>query len=283
MVIDIHTHVFPDTIAARTVDKLQSLSHSRPFTDGTAAALRASMERAGVDYSVVLPVATSPQQVEHVNDSSIRINETGGETGLLSFGCMHPDFPGWKDELSRIAEAGLRGIKLHPVYQDVDFDDPRYLRILDRCAEVGLLVLVHAGLDIGYPEADRVTPRMIRRAMDQTDGGTLILAHMGGWREWDEVEALLPETGAYLDTSFSLGSIVPNGDGHYQTPGELALMDEQRFLRMVHVFGTDRILFGTDSPWSDQADYLRLHRALPLTEEERAAILGGNARRLLGL
>ena len=282
MIIDIHTHTFPDKIAAATLDKLKHLSHTIPFTDGTAAGLAASMARAGVDRSVVMPVATSPRQVPHVNDASARMNELGAQTGVLSFGCMHPDFDGWKEELARVRDLGLKGIKLHPQYQDTDFDDPRYLRILDRCGELGLVVLTHAGLDIGMPGKDNCAPEMVARVLDQVGPVKLVLAHMGGWRQWDRVEALLPGTGVYLDTSFSLGEITPLDDGHYR-PGDLPLLDEAAFLRMVRRFGPDRILFGTDSPWDDQETALARLRALPLEKSELDAILGGNARKLLEL
>ena len=282
MIIDIHTHTFPDKIAAATLDKLKHLSHTIPFTDGTAAGLAASMARAGVDRSVVMPVATSPRQVPHVNDASARMNELGAQTGVLSFGCMHPDFDGWKEELARVRDLGLKGIKLHPQYQDTDFDDPRYLRILDRCGELGLVVLTHAGLDIGMPGKDNCAPEMVARVLAQVGPVKLVLAHMGGWRQWDRVEALLPGTGVYLDTSFSLGEITPLDDGHYR-PGDLPLLDEAAFLRMVRRFGPDRILFGTDSPWDDQETALARLRALPLEPAELEAILGGNAKRLLGI
>ena len=282
MIIDIHTHTFPDKIAAATLDKLKRLSHTIPFTDGTAAGLAASMARAGVDRSVVMPVATSPRQVPHVNDASARMNELGAQTGVLSFGCMHPDFDGWKEELARVRDLGLKGIKLHPQYQDTDFDDPRYLRILDRCGELGLVVLTHAGLDIGMPGKDNCAPEMVLRALDQVGPVKLVLAHMGGWRQWDRVEALLPGRGVYLDTSFSLGEITPLDDGHYR-PGDLPLLDEAAFLRMVRRFGPDRILFGTDSPWDDQGAALARLRALPLEKSELDAILGGSARKLLEL
>ena len=177
MIIDIHTHTFPDKIAAATLDKLKHLSHTIPFTDGTAAGLAASMARAGVDRSVVMPVATSPRQVPHVNDASARMNELGAQTGVLSFGCMHPDFDGWKEELARVRDLGLKGIKLHPQYQDTDFDDPRYLRILDRCGELGLVVLTHAGLDIGMPGKDNCSPEMVLRALRQTGPVKLVLAN----------------------------------------------------------------------------------------------------------
>ena len=282
MIIDIHAHTFPDKIAAATLDKLKHLSHTIPFTDGTAAGLAASMARAGVDRSVVMPVATSPRQVPHVNDASARMNELGAQTGVLSFGCMHPDFDGWKEELARVRDLGLKGIKLHPQYQDTDFDDPRYLRILDRCGELGLVVLTHAGLDIGMPGKDNCAPEMVARVLEQVGPVKLVLAHMGGWRQWDRVEALLPGTGVYLDTSFSLGEITPLDDGHYR-PGDLPLLDEAAFLRMVRRFGPDRILFGTDSPWDDQETALARLRALPLEKSELDAILGGNARKLLEL
>lgn len=282
MIIDIHTHTFPDKIAAATLDKLKHLSHTIPFTDGTAVGLAASMARAGVDRSVVMPVATSPRQVPHVNDASARMNELGAQTGVLSFGCMHPDFDGWKEELARVRDLGLKGIKLHPQYQDTDFDDPRYLRILDRCGELGLVVLTHAGLDIGMPGKDNCAPEMVARVLEQVGPVKLVLAHMGGWRQWDRVEALLPGTGVYLDTSFSLGEITPLDDGHYR-PGDLPLLDEAAFLRMVRRFGPDRILFGTDSPWDDQGAALARLRALPLEKSELDAILGGSARKLLEL
>ncbi len=280
MVIDIHTHTFPDKLAATTIPKLEGMSHTRAYVDGTVSGLRASMSRAGVDLSFVLPVATNPRQVVHVNDSSARINDQGRETGIYSFGCMHPDFSDYRAELARVKELGMKGIKLHRVYQGVNFDDIRTLRILDRAAELGLVVLTHSGLDIGFPGEVRVTPAMVLHAIREVGPLTLILAHMGGWRNWDQVEELLPEAPVYLDTSYSLGSITPLDDGYYR-PEDLPMMGEEQFLRIIRTFGYERFLFGTDSPWSGQKESVERLRALPLTQEEKAAILGGNAQRLL--
>ena len=282
MIVDLHTHVFPEKTAASTVKKLELLSHTRSFSDGSAAGLKASMTRAGVDASLVLPVATNPHQVPHVNDSSTRMNELGPETGIYSLGCIHPDFDGYREELSRIASLGLKGIKLHPEYQGTDFDDPRYLRILDRCGELGLIVISHAGLDIGFPGKDNCSPAMVLRAIRQVGPVKLVLAHMGGWRQWDQVEELLCETQVSIDTSYALGSIAPLDDGFY-TPEQLPLMPEEQFMRMVRKFGAERVLFGTDSPWDDQAQALKRLRALPLEPWELEAILGGNAQKLLNL
>ncbi len=279
MVIDIHTHTFPDKLASTTIPKLEGMSHTRAWLDGTAAGLAASMREAEIDVSLVLPVATSPRQVVHVNDSSARINQAGPETGIYSFGCMHPDFDGFREELARVKALGMKGIKLHPVYQGVDFDDVRTLRILDRAGELGLAVLTHAGLDIGFPGVVHVSPEMVLRAVEQVGPVTLILAHMGGWRCWDQVEALLDRAPVYLDTSYSLGNINPLDDGFYR-PEDLPMLGEAQFVRMVRRFGHTRFLFGTDSPWSSQKESAARIRALPLSEEEKTAILGGNAQRL---
>ena len=144
MIVDIHTHVFPDEIASRAIDSLIGDSHTRPFCDGTLAGLLKSRKQAGIDCCVVLPVATSPRQVLHMNDRAIQTNNLYRETGILSFGGMHPDTPDWKQELSRLARAGIKGIKLHHVFQRANLDDPRYLRIMERAAELGLVEGVSA-------------------------------------------------------------------------------------------------------------------------------------------
>ena len=280
MIIDFHTHTFPEAIAAATVEKLSRVSRTKPFTDGSAAALSASMKHAGVDHSILLPVATKARQVPGINDSAAAI--CGREGGLISFGGIHPDYPAWREELSRIVSLGLQGIKIHPVYQGVDLDDIRYLRILEQAMELGLIVVTHGGIDIGYPKENQCSPEKIRSAVLQVGPVKLVAAHMGGWKQWDAALDQLADTDVYLDTSFSTGSIVPILESGY-TNKELQLMDEAQFVSMVRMFGVHRILFGTDTPWSGQEESLRWLRNAPLTEEERTAILGGNAQKLLSI
>lgn len=282
MIIDFHTHTFPDKIAASAVEKLSLASHIRAFSDGTAAGLSDKAHAAGIDLSVVLPVATNPKQVAHINDFAAKTNESTDKTGLLSFGCIHPDYPEWSEELGRVKALGLKGIKLHPVYQGVDIDDPRFLRILDRAGELGLIVVTHAGWDIGFPDVEHCSPEMTLRAIKQVGPVKLVLAHMGGWRQWDMVEELLTDQPVWFDTCFSTGSLSPLDDGYY-APDDLPMLKETGFLRMVRAIGVDRVLFGTDSPWSDQTEEIDRIRSLPLTDSERDLILGGNAKKLLGI
>ena len=274
MVIDIHTHTFPEKIAARTIDSLSHAAHLLPHTDATNQGLLSSMEKAGVDMSVVLPVATSARQVEKVNDASARLNlEFPGK--LVSFGCMHPDHENWYEELGRIKELGLHGIKVHPVYQGVDIDDVRFLRIFDRAAQLGLAVITHAGLDIGFPGVVHCSPQMCRHVVEKVGEFRLILAHMGGWKNWEEVPQELAGTGVYLDTAFSTGVFHPMQDGYWREE-ETEMMNAEQFMELVRAFGADRILYGSDSPWSPQAEGLAFLRSLPLAAKELDMILGEN-------
>lgn len=279
MIIDFHTHTFPDRIAANAIGKLQQASHSAAFSDGTMGGLQASMKGAGIDWSVVLPVATNPVKVASMNDLSVQLT---GKDGLIYSGCIHPEMEGAEQELARMAALGLKGVKIHPVYQGVDIDDARFVRILAKAGEVGLTVVMHAGDDIGFPGVVRCSPEMTRRALQQAGPVRLICAHMGGWRNWERVADCLADTSAMIDTAFSLGSIAPLEEGYY-TPAQLQMLDAEAFCQLVRAFGSRRVVFGTDSPWADQAESLRQIQALPLTQEEKENILGGNARRLLGI
>lgn len=277
MIIDFHTHTFPDKIASLAVTKLSADGHIPYHSDGTVSGLKNSMQKAGIDYSVVLPVATNPQKLNSMNNVSIELN---GKDGLVYFGAMHPDAPDWKEEISRIAENGIKGIKIHPVYQDVDINDIRYLRILNYAAELGLVVLMHAGDDIGFPGVVHCSPKMTADALKQVGNVKMVLAHMGGWKNWQEVAENLADTSVMLDTSFSLGRIKPLDNTFSED--FLNLLDEEKFLNLVDAFGSDRILFGTDSPWTDQKQSFDAIKNLPFSKEDKSKILGGNAVKLLG-
>ena len=277
MIIEFHTHTFPDRIAAVAIAKLEQAAHAVSHSDGTRGGLLQSMHSAGIDRAVVLPVATNPLKCASMNDTSHVLD---GRNGLTYFAAIHPDAPDWQEELSRVKALGFKGVKIHPVYQGVAINDQRFVRILSRCGELGLIVVMHSGADIGFPGVEKCSPAMLRDALNQAGPVTLVAAHMGGWRNWQEVPEYLLDTGIYLDTAFSLGSISPIDD-HY-APDELPMLNEVQFCELVRLFGADRILFGTDSPWDDMQKSVDRIRHLPLTENEKTAIFSGNALRLLG-
>ena len=158
MIIDFHTHTFPDPIADAAIDRLSRQANITAYTCGTAAGLLLAERAAGVDRSIILPVATKPEQVHHINDYAAAHNKHAFVTNMFSFGCIHPDYEDWKQELDRLAAANMRGVKIHPAYQQTDLDDPKYLRILERAGTLGLIVVTHAGYDIGFPGCACCTP-----------------------------------------------------------------------------------------------------------------------------
>ncbi len=279
MIIDFHTHTFPDKIADAALTKMRAASHTVTFTDGTVKGLLASMRDAHIDWSVVLPVATNPQKVVSINDLSADLTQ---KEGLIYFACIHPEMEDAVGEVRRVASLGLKGIKIHPVYQGTDIDDVRYLRILEAAGENDLTVVTHSGDDIGFPGEVRCSPEMTRRALKQVGGVRLVLAHMGGWRNWERVADVLADTSAYLDTAFSLGRLTQSEPRFYSEEEE-RLLDEESFCVLVRAFGAERVLFGTDSPWSSQRGDVERILALPLSKEEKRLILGKNAMKLLNI
>ena len=280
MIIDMHTHIFPDEISAAVIEKLSRVSRTPAFTDGTLSGLQKSMDEAQINLSVILPVATNPKQVEKINSSSAKLNEKFFGEGIFSLGCIHPDYTNYLEELARVKNFGLKGIKIHPVYQDTNLDDVKFLRILDRAAELDLIVVTHAGLDIGFPGVVRCSPQMAKKVIETVGEFKFVLAHMGGWKNWLEVLKLLADTKIFIDTAFSTEKIIPRKDFHWEAD-DLQLLDEAQFMEFVKIFGADRILFGTDSPWTSQKISLNFIKNLPLAKDDKNKILGLNAQSLL--
>ena len=282
MIIDFHTHTFPENLAGRAIAKLAASSRARNYLDGTADALEASMKEAGVDYSVLLPVATRPGQQEDINRAAVEVNRHSGETGLISFGGIHPENEDYREILRGLSRNGVKGIKIHPVFQRVAIDDLRYLRIIECASENDMIVITHAGYDIGFPGEDFSSVRRIERMLDAVKPRKCVLAHMGGWDCWEEVEERIAGRDVWLDTAFSLLPIEP-APGTVRDPEENPPLSRGQFLRMVRRHGADRILFATDSPWSGQRQMVAAIRDSGLGKKEQEAVLGGNARELLGI
>jgi len=189
-----------------------------------------------------------------------------GVPRLLSFGGIHPDTENYKEQLRQLKQMGFKGIKLHPDYQGVDFDDIRCERIVSYATELDMLILTHAGVDIGIPEPVRCTPVMSAKVLKDTQTKNLILAHLGGWNLWDEVEELLVGSDAYFDMSFIY-----------------AYMKPEQFCRIVKNHGSDKILFGSDSPWGKQKETSIWLQECELPENAKIDIFYKNAKRILNI
>ena len=264
MKIDSHTHCFLDTLAERAVAKLASNSGIPPFLNGTCKDLSESTKRAGLDYSLVCPIATKPTQVRNIHEWCIDF--TKEYENLLSFGTMHPDMEDPFSEAKFLKENGFKGIKIHPDYQLTFIDDEKYMKIFKALADYDLILLTHAGFDIGLPKPRHCMPERMANVMKEFPSLKIIVAHMGGVEEQDEVEKYYVGKNIYMDTCFT---------HHHIKPEDLT--------ETIKRHGADKILFGTDSPWSDQTQQVGYIEGLDLTDYEKSLIMGDNAKELLGL
>jgi hypothetical protein len=258
-VVDLHVHAFPDRIAEEAVSSLERLTGYERHFDGSLDGLRASMARSGVGRSVVQPVATRPESVAGINDWAAR-NQDGR---VACFGAMHPEHPEPAAEIERLAELGLRGVKLHPELQTFRPDEDRMAPIYEALTRHGLAVFFHAGADIAL-DSITSTPAVFARVLDAYPRLRVVLGHMGGWQQWDEVLEVLAGRDVVFETSFTL-----------------AFVGADRFLELVRAHGAERVAFGSDGPLGDAAGELQAIGALALEEDERAAIFWRNAERLL--
>jgi hypothetical protein len=275
MIIDIHTHTFPDALAEGAIASMENdILESQGFQvkaarSGTFDDLCSSTKRAGIDLSVVCPVATNTRQPEKINRISVERNKEAERTHIFSLGAIHPDCENYKEILDEIVAMDLKGIKIHPDYQKTNFDDEKYIRIMDYAANKGLAIVTHAGEDVGLPGTVHCTPDRVLNVLKHIQPEKLILAHMGGWRKWDEVEEKIVGLPVYFDTAVCMNRDIP------------VHLQKEQFVRMVRNHGVERILFGTDSPWYDQKQALEDINATDLTDYEKIQILGENTKQLI--
>lgn len=281
MIIDFHVHTFPEKIALNTLEKLSALSCTQYFTNGAISGLLESMKEASVSYSVNLPVMTREDQVEKVNSSIIADSGHLLEQGIVAFGGMHPDYSDYKQELLRLKQNGIPGIKLHPAYQHTDITDIRMMRIIDYASQIGLITLVHAGIDIGIYDHNYSDVRQILTVIEDIHPQKFVLAHMGNWACWHEVELYLAGAPVWMDTAFSIGPLTPRKVNHDKTPYLSSNLSDDDFVRIVRKHGADKILFATDSPWESQKDYISRIENTSLTGQEKELIFSANAQHLL--
>ena len=270
MLIDFHTHAFPDSLAEKAVNVLvggverSGLGFdSTCFADGKASGLKRLMDEGKVTHSVLLPVATRSGQAEGIN---IWADELAGEDKrIIPFGAFYPDND-WERNLECIAESGRKGIKLHGDFQNFYADEERMIDIYRRCGELGLIVVMHAGLDCVSPDDIHVTPERMANVLDRVSGVRFVLAHMGGVCCEDKAAVILRGADIFVDTSYSAGRL-----------------SAEKMSELIRAYGSERVLFASDSPWNRPIDVYRLLEDCCLEEHERRNIYYGHAAALLGL
>lgn len=260
MIIDFHTHIFPDQIAAKAVPLLAREGKVKAHLTGTGTDLIASMDRAGIEQSVVCSIATKPSQFQTILAWSRQIRSAR----IIPFPSIHPDSVTCLEEVTAIKQAGFAGIKMHPYYQNFSLDEERLAPLFERISQEGLLLIMHTGFDIAFPRLRRADPARILGVTKQFPALKLITTHLGAWEQWSEVKALLTGKPIYMDLSFALDSL-----------------DRTTARHLLLNHPPDFLLFGSDSPWADQPETIAKVKALGLGKKLEEQIFFKNAQRLL--
>lgn len=263
MYIDFHIHAYADEIAERALKKLKETAEVDAFTDGTVQNTRKKLEQWGIAKGVLLPVATKPTQQSTINSWAIE-NNFGN---IVSFGTVHPYSDSIEYELERIAAAGLKGIKLHPDYQDCFMCDEHMQAIYKKCGELGLIIVLHMGYDPVSPKTRHAMPSDLAEMAEKYPHVTFVGAHMGGMNNWESVLYYLKGApNVYIDTAF----IAP-------------FMSDEMLCRMVNEYGEDKILLASDLPWSIPTDEIKMIQRAVKSKTAKEKIYYKNAAALLGL
>lgn len=260
MIIDFHTHTFPDAIADKAVSNLAKMGNVTPFNTGKLDDLVKEMDESHIDISVILPVATKPTQSESINEKSKNTDK------IIYAGAIHPDNENFEEILDKIKAKGMNVIKLHPDYQGTYFNNPKIVRIIKAAAERDIITVTHAGIDVAYRNDVHCTPDMILEVLDELKGlieDKLVLAHLGGYELQDEVLEKLIGLPVYMDTA----AVLP--------------LYPEKAEEIIKAHGPSKILFATDSPWGKQTEFIKLINQMNLTKEEKDLIFYKNALSLL--
>lgn len=258
MIIDFHTHAYTDMLAVRAKNAVPSDSPYAPSFDCTIDGLKKQMQECGIDKSVVLNISNKPENTLHVNDFAISLTK---DASLIPFGSIHPYFDRYVDELNRIKDNGIKGIKFQPYTQKYRVNDSSAMKIYECALNMGFILMFHCGYDLMIP-GDYGNVRDFASVASCFRGSKIIAAHLGGWKMWDDAIRLLPQYDIYVDCSFTI-KFLPDAETYFAS------------------FNEDKILFGTDTPWSNPKDDIEDLKKLKLSAELKQKIFYKNALALL--
>ncbi len=231
---------------------------------GCLADLIEDERSAGMDLHVVLCCAATAGSVYNVNDYALQCTR---QEGVLAFGSVHPECPSWEQELDRLENGGIRGLKLHPEYQGIAIDDARFEPLFEAC-QGRFCVLVHAGGTAGSPELSKSSPVRLLNVLRNFPKLDIVAAHFGGQGMWLEALDILKSYRGehlWLDTSSAT-----------------SFVQRDIIKKLFSLRPFDYYLFGSDWPiFTPAGETERLGTAAGLNDAEIGK-LTGNAQGLLG-
>jgi len=279
MIIDFHTHVFPPQIKKNRSKYIDSdpcfaiLYSEKNAKLATADELIASMDKAGVDISVIVNIGWTTHELcvetnDYILESIARYPQR-----LIGFCTVQPhSYEAAITEIERCAQEGIRGVgEIRPDIQLFDLRDEEVIAPLIKVIRKHkLILLTHASEPVGhnYPGKGTITPDMLYPFITSYPDLTIVCAHWGGGLPF---YALMPEVKQAMSNVF------------FDTAASPFLYSPQIYKQVIQLVGAEKILFGSDYPLLAQSRLLEEIRSLDLPEETRDLILSGNAQRLLGI
>jgi hypothetical protein len=240
MLIDFHAHCYPDDVWPKVAAAISGRYGNRVDNSGTLAGLVESMRIAGVDYAVVQPVANQPRHVTSVNEWAESVRNK--HNNLIFFAAIHPGIEDPYDAVCSLAEKGFPGVKMQPNAGGYYPDSRECFEIYRALSENGMILLTHVGDELKPFKPLYSHPKHYRNVLESFPDLKIILAHLGGYNTWDDLDMILGYKNAYYDTAMSC---------------EIGVKEYERLIERI---GIDRVLFGTDFPWYDikkAVDYTR--------------------------
>ncbi len=266
MIIDFHTHIFPDKLADKAIAKLSAIGGIPAHSDGKADSLVKSMQENGIDKSVVLNVATNAEQVDNVNKFALYIKEN--YKSLIPFGSIHPLSENPREILKTLKDNGIRGLKLHPDYVKTSVDNERFAPVFAAANEFDIPVVIHTGWDFASPDFVHASADAILKVISRFPELKLVCAHFGNNRFWDEVIQKLCGKRLYFDTALACKRFG---------------MTKETAETIIKNHDGGKILFGSDMPWCEAGEVQRFIESLDIGREQKERIFYKNAMKLLYL
>ena len=260
--IDFHCHVYPAKIAQKAAHATGDFYGEGVNGEGTLEDLLATSEQSGTDFFVIQSVATTPHQVHSINRFISDLAKENPDR-VLGFGAMHPESEDIDADFDEMLELGLKGVKIHPDIQRFALDDKRCERFYARCQEAGLPILIHTGdYRYDYSNPNRMIP--VLKAFPKLK---VVGAHFGGWSIYEDAsKQLCSYENLYVDCSSAF---------YY--------LSKDASKEIIHRYGVDMVLFGSDYPMWDAGEELSYFFSLNLTKEENEKILSKNLKKLLNI
>jgi len=264
----------------------------RPLVDGgTAAGLVERLDRTGIESAVVS--ATGSVTYRNVQHGNRELHEAvaGHRDRLVPLATINPAYPGWREDLEEcVSEFGFDGVRLLPAYHDYDPDHPAAKALLRECAERDLPVFLAATLEDHRGRHPRLALRGFGEGASKywTDAHVDAIIDLLRDRPAADVVVADAWTNA-TDIVRAVCESTPEGvrlDNTVREGRTLFVLDDlycyfgYQAAGIVEEIGADRLVFGPQLPFRIPQATRRYVDALPVDDEARDAVLGGNVRAL---